>query len=64
MQIKTDPSIYHTKPSKFSTLCFWLTNNLRDTLAVIDFIKRIQLQKVEKVVLKKAMQNKLVIKGK
>jgi hypothetical protein len=65
IHIKTIPSIYHTKPSEEIQYALFLAEAQlirRDTLSVIDLFQENTVAKGRKSSLKKAVQNKLVIK--
>lgn len=65
LQVKTIPSIYHSKPSEELCYALFLAEAQlirRDTLAVIDLSKNNRLSKDRKNGLKRALINNLVIK--
>jgi hypothetical protein len=65
MHIKTIPAIYHAKPSDEIEYALFLAEGQlvrRDTLSVIDLAQKNSYAKGRKSSLKKAIQNKLVIK--
>lgn len=65
IQIKTLPSIYHSKPAEELNYVLFLAGAQlirRDTLAVIDLSKPFQFSKIRKRGIQKGIKNELIIK--